>query len=145
MGVNLCCIFHSFFVTGRSTQPTLAISRNCLGYSMLYNLLHVIDYLRFLFHMPVLCQSHQTMSHLIPLAPPCGRNKMQPFLFCVHITDRVRVKHHQSKQTHEYSMHCVSSKDRSHNLVTVHCGIHTPVKSIIPAACALLNAQSISK
>lgn len=42
------------------------------------------------------------------------------------------------------TLHTVSSTDRSHNLVTVHCGIHTPVKSIILAACALLDAQSIS-
>ena len=62
----------------------------------------------------------------------------------VHITGRVSVKHYQSKQTHEYSTHPVFSTDRSHNLVTVYCGIPTPVKSIILAACALLNAQSIS-
>ena len=62
----------------------------------------------------------------------------------VHITGRVSVKHYQSKRTHEYSTHPVFSTDRSQNLVTVYCGIPTPVKSIILAACALLNAQSIS-
>ena len=53
-----------------------------LMYSMLYNLLHVTDCWLFplplppLLHLPFLCQQHQTMTHLMPLVPPCARIEM---------------------------------------------------------------------